>query len=81
MDDATYARTIGLQDFGAPIRQAKPSGRLFTPAELAEMRQFEAAKAEREANAAYLGLPPIKPPHPDPLVREIAEMLMKELGG
>jgi hypothetical protein len=76
-DQTEYLRKYGAIDF-APARKAKPTEPLFTPAEREEMRQFEAAKAEREANAPYLGWAPKPPLHSDPLVCEVAEMLLRE---
>ena len=76
--DATeHLRKYGAIDF-APVRKPKPRNRLFTPAEVEELRQLEARMAETQANAAYLGWPARKPLHPDPIVCELAEMLLKE---
>jgi len=76
-DQTDDLRKYGAIDF-APVRKARPCGRLFTDAEIEEMRRFEAEKLLAEANAVYLGRAPKPPLHPDPLVCEIAEMLLKE---
>lgn len=77
LDQTEYLRKYGGIDF-APAHKPTPRGRLFTPAEVEEMRRQHARNAEIRANAPYLGWPPKPPLHPDPLVCEVAEMLLKE---
>lgn len=75
-DQTDFLRKYGSGDM-APDRKAKPAEPLFTPTEAAEMRRFMAEKADRLANEPYLGRPEKPPLHADPLVCEIAEMLLK----
>jgi hypothetical protein len=70
-DDPDHFRKYGVTDM-APVRKEKPPEPLITAAEWAEIDA-------RRADAAYVGWPKPAPLHPNPLVCEIAEMVLKEI--
>jgi hypothetical protein len=80
MSDATEdLRKYGVTDM-SPVRKEKPPEPLITAAEWAEIDRARVARAQAAADAAYLGPAPKPPLHADPLVCEVAGMLMGEMG-
>jgi hypothetical protein len=79
MTDQTEAlRKYGVVDMARAARKSAPPEPLITPAEWAEIDRAKAERAGAAADAVYLGWP-VKPPlHPDPVVCEVAGMLMGE---
>jgi hypothetical protein len=63
-----HLRKYGAADFSPDVRKDKSDNLGFTPAELAQMRRFEAMRAD----APYLGWPK-PPPQPEPLQTVIAK--------
>lgn len=78
-DDPDHLRKYGATDM-APARKPRPPEPLITPAEWAEIDRAKAKRAEDAANAIYLGRPIDPPLHADPLVCEVAGILMREVG-
>ena len=67
-DETAFLQKYGVADMD-PVRKERPSEPLITAAEWAEIDA-------RRANAPYIGWPTKPPLHNNPLVCEIAEMLM-----
>lgn len=70
-DETAFLQKYGIADM-SPDRKERPREPLITPAEWAEIDA-------RKANAPYLGWPIKTPLHPNPLVCEIAEMLLEKM--
>jgi hypothetical protein len=74
-DETAFAQKYGVTDM-SPVRKEKPAEPLITPAEWAEIDAARARRAQAAAEAVYLGEPCKPPLHPNPLVCEVAEMLL-----
>jgi hypothetical protein len=70
-DETAFAQKYGVTDM-SPVRKEKPAEPLITAAEWVEIDA-------RRADVAYIGWPTKPLLHPDPLVCEIAEMILKDI--
>ena len=78
-EETAFLQKFGVLDM-APVRREKPPEPLITPAEWEEIDRAKALRMEYAAEDVYLGKPDEPPLHANPLVCEIAEMLLSLSG-